>query len=63
MTHRRSSVLNAELPLGGRERDVHDRRVEDEHQLRDGDDEQDELTPPLRLLGYVGRGRHLTTDH
>jgi hypothetical protein len=44
-------VGEAEVGLGAGERDVHDRRVEHDHQLRDGDDPEDQ--PAALVVGVV----------
>ena len=47
-------VGEAEVLLGGRERDVHDRHVEHDHQLGDADDCEDQ--PAAVVMGICGRG-------
>ena len=42
-------VAEAEVLLRARQGDVHDGRVEDDHQLRHGDDREDE--PAARVIG------------
>ena len=50
-------VGEAERLLGGRQRDVHDRRVEDDHQLGDAEDGED--GPAAGVMG-ICVGRHET---
>ena len=48
-------VGEAEVLLGGRERDVHDRRVEHDHQLGDANDDEDQ--PAAVVMAVCGTVR------
>ena len=55
MIHWRSLVGEAEVLLGGGERDVDDRHVEHDQQLGDADDGEDQ--PPAVVMGIGDMGR------
>jgi hypothetical protein len=52
-------LAQAEVLLDRRQRDVHDRRVEDDHELRDADQDQDE--PGVRGVA-TAHGRNLAIE-
>jgi hypothetical protein len=44
-----------QVALGGRQRDIHDRGVQNDHQL--GEAQDDERDPPIRATGSAARRR------
>ncbi len=50
------AVGDAQVLLGGRQRDVHDGGVQDDHQLREADEYQGLPAPRIRLNGGQGIG-------
>ena len=55
-------VADAEVVLRGRQRDVHDRRVEDDHQLGDGDDAQRQPAARVGLGSGAAAPSRRTSD-
>jgi hypothetical protein len=53
--------------LDRRQRDVHNRRVEHDHQLGEEDGDQSGPTPPVAFegegVGHMHEDRHYTMDH
>jgi hypothetical protein len=44
--------------LNGRQRDIHDRRVQHDHELRDADDHEDEPAVGLSSVGHLTAWRY-----
>jgi hypothetical protein len=51
------AIGEAQRLLGGRQRDVHNRRIQHHHQLGDGNDNQDQPAPVIRRCPLILSGR------